>query len=168
LALQDFRAGNYGPAVVYALASFLDSGIGLATFGLSARLTAAARELTAAAREGLRDLSAFRQQLGLAPATLGATTLSRLEIADRVFYGISAHGQEITFSINAVSATHAEADAFQQAINAGVRSPAATLYIDNVNGLCGYCRTSGIISMMRASGVEELTVVTPSGVVHFP
>jgi hypothetical protein len=120
-----------------------------------------------AAEGGLADLAAFRSELGLAEAAPGTTTLARLDIGDESFYGISGHGQEITFDINAVSATHAEADAFQQAMNAGVSSPNAMLYIDNVNGVCGYCLNSGLSSMMRALGVDSLTVVSPQGTMIF-
>lgn len=122
---------------------------------------------SAAGEEGLTDLATFRSELGLAAPSPGATTLARLDIGDESFYGISGHGQEITFDLNAVSASHAEADAFQQAINAGVSSPNATLYIDNLNGVCGYCLNSGLSSMMRASGVDSLTVISPRGTFVF-
>jgi hypothetical protein len=112
----------------------------------------------------LADLAMFRAELGLELPTAGATTLSRLDVGGESFYGISGHGQPITFPVNAVSRTHAEADAFQQAINAGVNSRTGTLYIDNVNGLCGYCTSSGIKSMMNASGISSLKIVTSKGI----
>ncbi len=112
-----------------------------------------------AAVDAAEDLAVFRSELELAPASAGDATLARLDIGEDSFYGISGHGQDITFNVNAVSATHAEADAFQQAINAGVTSQDATLYIDNVNGVWGYCINFGLSSMMRASGVNSLTVI---------
>lgn len=130
-------------------------------------IAAPAGELSQEVDAGLSDLAKFRSELGLPAARPGSTTLSRLDIGGDSFYVISGHGQDITFDINAVSATHAEADAFQQAINAGVSWPSATLFIDNLNGLCGYCLNSGLSSMMRASGVNSLTVISPQGTMVF-
>ncbi|ATQ70953.1 RHS repeat-associated core domain-containing protein [Methylosinus trichosporium] len=63
----------------------------------------------------LADLANFRSELGLQP---GQGALARLDVGGRKFYGINAHGQDITLSVNAISRTHAEADAFQQAASA--------------------------------------------------
>ena len=106
--------------------------------------------------------------LGLAAPGPGSTTVSRLDVGGQSFYGISAHGQPITMEVNAISKAHAEADAFQQALNAGVRSDTAVLYIDNVKGLCGACGSNGGLgSMMRSLGVDSLMVVTPNGIQRF-
>jgi hypothetical protein len=61
---------------------------------------------------------AMRAELGLAQ---GEGTLARLEAAGQEFWGVSAHGQPVApLRVNAISATHAEADAFAQAARAGV------------------------------------------------
>ena len=45
LALQQYRTGNYGPAVAYTIVSVADSAMAMATFGVSARLTTATRAI---------------------------------------------------------------------------------------------------------------------------
>jgi len=108
---------------------------------------------------GLDALAQFRADLGLQP---GEGTLSSLDIGGQTFYGINAHGQPITMPVNAISASHAEADAFQQAINAGATGGEATLTVDRP--LCLACgQNGGIRSMMRNAGVNRLNVVTPEG-----
>ena len=109
---------------------------------------------------GLRDLGRFRSELGLQE---GEGTLSRLDAGGKSFYGVNAHGQEITLRVNPISSTHAEADAFQQAANAGVRGGRGTLYVDRA--LCQACGLRGAVkSMARQLGLEELKIVTPQGV----
>jgi hypothetical protein len=56
--------------------------------------------------------------LGLKP---GEGTLARLDVGGRSFYGINAHGRPISLRTNAITRTHAEADAFQQAADALLR-----------------------------------------------
>jgi RHS repeat-associated protein len=96
--------------------------------------------------------------------SLAARSVSGLDdLALFRVYGINAHGQQVTLRANAVTRTHAEGDAFQQAANAGARSSTATLYVDKV--LCGYCGTNGgVAGLARQLGVTELTVVTPQGI----
>jgi len=106
---------------------------------------------------GVSELAKLRSDLGLKP---GDGTLARLEINGQVFFGINAHGQKITMNVNAITRTHAEADAFQQALNAGVRGGRGTLYVDRA--LCDACgKNGGVRSMVRELGLSELTVVTP-------
>ncbi len=81
---------------------------------------------------GLDDLAAFRSQLGL---QAGEGALARLDIGGRSFYGINAHGQQVNLRVNAITHTHAEADAFQQAANASMRGGSATLYVRS----CAVC-----------------------------
>ena len=106
---------------------------------------------------GLADLTNFRSELGLAS---GQGTLARLDVGDQSFYGINAHGQSIDLTVNPISMTHAEADAFQQAANAGISGDSATLYVDRP--LCIPCGEKGAVaSMARQIGITNLTVVTP-------
>jgi filamentous hemagglutinin len=109
---------------------------------------------------GLADLAKSRAELGLKP---GEGTLARLDVGGRRFYGINAHGQPVApLGVNAISATHAEADAFAQAARAGVKGGSGTLYVDRA--LCPSCGTfGGVRSMARQLGLESLDVVTPSG-----
>jgi hypothetical protein len=125
--------------------------------------TIAAAELEALAAEGagagLADLATFRAQLGLAE---GEGTLARLTAGGRDFYGINAHGQELAIRVNAISATHAEADAFNQALQAGVRGGEGTLFVDR--GLCLACGQNGAVrSMAQQLGLDSIKVTTPNG-----
>jgi hypothetical protein len=107
--------------------------------------------------DGLADLAKFRSELGLAS---GEGTLARLQVGNSQFYGINAHGQPITMRVNAITRSHAEADAFQQALNSGVTGRTGTLHVDRA--LCQACGANGgVRSMVRALGLEKLTVITP-------
>jgi RHS repeat-associated protein len=136
---------------------------------------AAAPVLRAVARngapeeQGLADLAAWRKSLGLPPPGPKVQTLGRLDIDGRSFYGISSHGQAIDLNVNAISRTHAEADAFQQAKNAGVTGKTATWYVDYPGGLCKSCgQFGGLRSMARQLGLKEVTVVYPGGTFPVP
>jgi hypothetical protein len=108
---------------------------------------------------GLADLAKFRGELGL---KAGEGTLARLDVGGKSFYGISAHGQPISLRVNAITATHAEADAFQQAANAGVSGGRGTLFVDRA--LCPACGTNGgVQGLARQLGLIELEVITPQG-----
>jgi RHS repeat-associated protein len=108
---------------------------------------------------GLDDLAQFRAELGL---PTGEGTLTRLDVGGRSFYGVNAHGQPITLRVNAITRTHAEADAFQQAANAGISGGRGILYVDRA--LCPACGPNGgVRGMMRQLGLEELEVITPQG-----
>jgi filamentous hemagglutinin len=109
---------------------------------------------------GLADLAKHRAELSL---KAGEGTLARLDVGGRRFYGINAHGQPVApLGVNAISATHAEADAFAQAARAGVKGGSGTLYVDRA--LCSSCGTfGGVRSMARQLGLESLEVVTPGG-----
>ena len=107
--------------------------------------------------DGLADLAKFRSQLGLAT---GQGTLARLDMGGQSFYGINAHGQIIDLTVNPISMTHAQADAFQQAANAGMKGGSATLYVDRA--LCMACGQYGAVrSMARQLGITDLTIVAP-------
>jgi RHS repeat-associated protein len=157
-----FDISPLGAATDYVQSS-LDGHPFSALFALGTLAIPEAR-VEGAAASGLSDLARFRSDLNLSPSSPGSATLSRLDVGGQSFYGISAHGQGITMNVNAISATHAEADAFQQAINAGVQANTGTLFIDNVKGLCAACGTNGgVKSMMNGLGLDSLTVVTPKG-----
>ncbi|MEC4814486.1 MAG: deaminase [Scytonema sp. PMC 1069.18] len=82
------------------------------------------------------ELAEYRQQLGLPPAgsETDKSTIAKLEIAGQTFFGINASSnpfpRQITLTVNPITKTHAEADAFQQAIDTGVRSGKARLIVD--------------------------------------
>jgi hypothetical protein len=113
---------------------------------------------------GLDELAAMRQELGLptsgTPKEMG--TLSKLEAGGQEFYGINAHGQEIGLRVNPISATHAEADAFNQAARAGINGGPGNLIVDRE--LCAACGRNGAVSSMAQQlGLDSLTLTTPSG-----
>ncbi len=121
---------------------------------------------TQAGTNALKELAIFRSELGLPAVGIKflnkEVVLSKLEIGGSTFFGISGHGQNVTLKVNAVTAKHAEGDAFQQAFNAGARSDVARLVVDKA--LCGFCGANGgVKSMARQLGVQKLEVVTPKG-----
>jgi RHS repeat-associated protein len=156
LAQQQFNQGNYGAAAIYAGVSILDAGVAALTLGASTEVGTGIR----AAETALSDLAIFRSQLELAP---GQGTLARLDISGQSFYGINAHGQDIRLSVNAISATHAEADVFQQAANAGINGGSGLLTVDR--SLCLACgQNGGVSSMARQLGLDSLTIQTPGSI----
>jgi hypothetical protein len=115
--------------------------------------------MTAEQQEALNQLATFREGLGLAK---GKGTIARLEIGERNFYGINAHGQDVNLRVNPISETHAEADVFQQAKNANVTGGRGRLIVDR--DLCGACGRSGAVtSLARQLGLTEIEIITPSG-----
>lgn len=99
-----------------------------ATGGTGPRL-AASGQMTEAMTDAraVGELIAMRAERGLQS---GSGTLARLDVGGRSFYGINAHRQPVTMRVNAITRTHAEAHAFQQAANAGIRAERGTLYVD--------------------------------------
>jgi hypothetical protein len=99
---------------------------------------------------------------------LADDTAARLDIAGASLFGRNAHDLAIDFPINPVSAGHAEAEAFQQARSLGLSSDSAVLYV--TRPLCGSCGKGvtgggfGVSSMMKATGVKALTIITPEGI----
>lgn len=98
------------------------------------------------------ELAACRQRLGLPPAgsETDRSTIAKLEIADRSFFGINSSSnpnrRQITFNVNPITKTHAEADAFQQAADAGIRGGKARLICDRE--LCAACGLRGGVNSM--------------------
>ncbi|BAY08946.1 deaminase [Calothrix sp. NIES-2098] len=114
------------------------------------------------------ELAEYRQQLGLPPAGSenDRATIAKLEIGGRVFFGISAgsnpNRRKITLKVNPISRTHAEADAFQQAFDAGFKGGRARLTVDR--DLCRACgQNGGVKGMARQLDLEEVEVISPSG-----
>ncbi|WP_321162568.1 deaminase [Nostoc sp. KVJ3] len=96
-----------------------------------------------------QELAEYRQQLGLTPAGSedDRATIAKLELGDSVFFGISAGSNpQITLKVNPISRTHAEADAFQQAFDAGLRGGRARLTVDR--DLCRACGQNGGVKGM--------------------
>ncbi|MEG4985002.1 deaminase [Microcoleus sp. BR0-C5] len=114
------------------------------------------------------ELGAYRQSLGLPPAgsEIDKSTIAKLEIAGQSFFGINSgsnpNRRQITFNVNPITKTHAEADAFQQAADAGIRGGKARLICDRE--LCAACGLrGGVNSMAWQLNIEELEIITPSG-----
>jgi len=108
----------------------------------------------------------MRQQLELPPASSEAdrSAIAKLEISGCSFFGINSgsnpNSREITLRVNPITKTHAEADAFQQAADAGIRGGKARLIIDR--DLCAACGIrGGVNSMAWQLGIEELEIITP-------
>ncbi|MBD2131848.1 hypothetical protein H6F47_05140 [Sphaerospermopsis sp. FACHB-1094] len=114
------------------------------------------------------DLAKYRESLGLPPAgsETDGSTIAKLEIEGQSFFGINSssnpYSRQITFTVNPISRTHAEADAFQQVKDAGITAKKARLIVDR--DLCNACGLrGGVNSMAYQLGIEELEIITPSG-----
>jgi hypothetical protein len=115
-----------------------------------------------------QELIELRKKLGLPPAGSESdrSTTAKLEIGQNVFFGINSHSnprpRKITLKINIISKTHAEADAFQQAFDLGIRGGKAKLIVDR--DLCRACgEKGGVKGMAKQIDLEELEIITPSG-----
>jgi hypothetical protein len=115
-----------------------------------------------------RELAEYRRSLGLplAGSESDRATVAKLEIGDHGFLGISSGSnpspRKITLRVNPISRTHAEADAIQQAYDAGIRGGRARLIVDR--DLCRACgQNGGVKGMAKQLGLEELEVISPSG-----
>jgi hypothetical protein len=113
-------------------------------------------------------LSDYRSQLGLplAGSEDDRATIALLEIGQFSFFGMNASSnpnrRTITLKVNPISRTHAEADAFQQAIDAGLTGGRARLIVDR--DLCRACgQNGGVKGMARQLDFDELEVISPSG-----
>jgi MafB19-like deaminase len=115
-----------------------------------------------------QELAAYREQLGLPPAgsEIDRDTVAKLEIGGMVFFGVNSSSnptrRPITLRVNPISRTHAEADAFQQAYDLGIRGGKARLIVDR--DLCRACgQNGGVKGMAKQLDIEELEVISPSG-----
>ncbi|MBJ7297853.1 MAG: hypothetical protein JHC73_16420 [Dolichospermum sp.] len=113
-------------------------------------------------------MAEYRQRLGLPPAfsAIDSSTIAKIEIDGQSFFGINSsdnpYYRQITLKVNNISKTHAEADAFQQVLEAGIKSIKARLTVDR--DLCRACGLQGAVnSMAYQLGIEELEIITPSG-----
>ncbi|WP_425214283.1 deaminase [Tumidithrix helvetica] len=115
-----------------------------------------------------QELAEYRQQLGLPPAGSDGdyATIAKLEIDGTVFFGVNSSSSPsrrlITLTVNPISRTHAEADAFQQAFDAGFRGGQARLTVDR--DLCRACgQNGGVKGMARQLKLDTIEIVSPSG-----
>jgi hypothetical protein len=115
------------------------------------------------------ELAEYRKSLGLSPADSQAdkSTIAKLEIGGESFFGVNSrdnpYAREIKFHVNPITKTHAEADAFQQAYDAGIKGGKARLIVDK--DLCAACGLrGGVNSMAWQLGIEELEIISPSGI----
>jgi MafB19-like deaminase len=114
------------------------------------------------------ELAKYRQSLGLAGAGSpeDKSTIAKLEIGGRSFFGVNSsdnpYPRKIKFNANPITKNHAEADAFQQAYDAGIRGGKARLIVDR--DLCAACGLrGGVNSIAWQLGIEELEIIAPSG-----
>ena len=71
-------------------------------------------------------------------------------------------GEYVKLRVNPISRTHAEADAFQQAYDLGIRGGKARLVVDR--DLCRACgQNGGVKGMARQLDLEEIEIISPSG-----
>lgn len=110
------------------------------------------------------ELAEYRQSLGLPSSGSQAdkSTIAKLKINGKSFFGINSsdnpYPDEIGLKVNPITKTHAEADAFQQAYDAGIRGGKARLIVDR--DLCAACGLrGGVNSMAWQLGIEELEIL---------
>jgi MafB19-like deaminase len=115
-----------------------------------------------------QELVEYRQMLGLpsAGSESDRATVAKLEIGSESFFGVNSSNnpirRQITLTVNPISRTHAEADAFQQAFDLGYRGGRARLIVDR--DLCRACgQNGGVKGMARQLDLEEIEIVSPSG-----
>jgi hypothetical protein len=115
-----------------------------------------------------QELAAYREQLSLPPAgsEIDRDTVAKLEIGGMVFFGVNSSSnptrRQITLRVNPISRTHADADAFQQAYDLGIRGGKARLIVDR--DLCRACgQNGGVKGMAKQLDIEEIEIISPSG-----
>lgn len=114
-----------------------------------------------------QELAEYRRQLGLPSANSESdrATVAKLEMGEGEFFGINSgsnpYHRRITLTVNPISRTHAEADAFQQAYDAGLRGGTGRLIVDR--DLCRACgQNGGVKGMAKQLDLEQLEVISPS------
>ncbi len=125
-------------------------------------------EYTETPREAQLRLAAARRALGLPPSGsfTNRYTIAILEADGIEIWGINAHGQQVPFSVNAISKSHAEIDALNQLAGqrarSGVTGGYATMFVDRPP-----CRACGLLGGIRsgveAAGLDVLEVYYPGG-----
>lgn len=119
-------------------------------------------------KDVFQELVEYRKMLGLpsAGSESDRATVAKLEIGDDSFFGVNSSNnptrRKITLTVNPISRTHAEADAFQQAFDLGYKGGRARLIVDR--DLCRACgQNGGVKGMARQLDLEEIEIVSPSG-----
>jgi hypothetical protein len=119
-------------------------------------------------KDVFQELVEYRQTIGLPSAGSDSdrATVAKLEIGNESFFGVNSSNnpirRQITLTVNPISRTHAEADAFQQAFDLGYRGGRARLIVDR--DLCRACgQNGGVKGIARQLGLEEIEIVSPSG-----
>jgi MafB19-like deaminase len=119
-------------------------------------------------KDVFQELVEYRQMLGLpsAGSESDRATIAKLEIGGESFFGVNSSNnptpRKITLTVNPISRTHAEADAFQQAFDLGYKGGRARLIVDR--DLCRACgQNGGVKGMARQLDLEEIEIVSPSG-----
>jgi MafB19-like deaminase len=114
-----------------------------------------------------QELAEYRQQLGLpvAGSESDRAAVAQLTIGGSDFFGVNSSSnptpRQITLRVNPISLTHAEADAFQQAFDAGLKGGSARLVVDR--DLCRACgQNGGVKGMARQLDLDELEIISPS------
>lgn len=112
-------------------------------------------------------VASARTKLGLPPRSKVSDPTVAVLLADgREIWGVSAHGTNVSFSVNSISKSHAEIDALnqlaQQRSKLGVKGGNAVMHVDNIP--CTACnQNGGIRSLVEAAGLDSLTVYHPGG-----
>ena len=167
---EQFRSdtiGAFGPtgaAQIIAADTYLIGRAGTYLFANLARIGAS----QGVAQTAFDQLSAFRRDLGMpaAGAAEDTGTLAKLEIGNTNFFGINAHGTKVGLRVNAISNTHAEIDALNQAFESGVKAEEAFLYVDRTP--CQACDANGALrSIAKQMGLKRLVVGFPGGVIEY-
>ena len=114
-----------------------------------------------------QELAEYRRQLGLpsAGSENDRATVAKLEMGEGEFFGINSgsnpYRRRITLTVNPISRTHAEADAFQQAYDVGLRRGTGRLIVDR--DLCRACgQNGGVKGMAKQLDLEQLEITSPS------
>ncbi|WP_338814332.1 deaminase [Bernardetia sp. Wsw4-3y2] len=96
------------------------------------------------------------------------STVSLLEIDGQEFYGVNRKIQnpktDVKMNVNNITKTHAEADAAQQALDAGMKGKTNTATMTIDRDACAACgKNGGLRSITRELGLDNLHVISPSG-----
>jgi RHS repeat-associated protein len=155
LPLDDLSARAYKATVHdLVIASFFNPGGSKGGLFLAEN-----KQLSLVGLEGFTDLARFRAEM----TELGfpeTGTLSRLDIADKSFYGMSGPGvkYERMPHTNFQVWRHAEGDAVGQAMAAGMSGGRATLWVDRLS--CDFCAPV-MPGLAGALELDELILMQP-------
>ena len=144
---------------------FMATG-GASLFSGGARIFGAGSRMAVSVSSRFDELAQFRQSKGLpaAGSTGDDSTAALLEVGDETFKGLNGAFQHTLERVNPITLTHAEANVVQQAVDAGLKGTAsvARMFVDRA--ICVPCGPkSGLRSLARNLGVDELIVYSPQG-----